>query len=158
MKLCTEILTHLSLYKKAYHAVFLPVCTKYSLTQIEADILLFLNNNPEYNTATSISSICGLSKPNISTALERLRQRNLLLVEKDANSRRTNRLTLLEEGEHIAEELRKCQKDYFSRMLYGIPDDTLQTVLNFFQQTNENISHIIEQEKQDKKGGNRNVV
>ena len=79
-------------------------------------------------------------------------------MEKDANSRRTNRLTLLEEGEHIAEELRECQKDYFSRMLYGIPDDTLQTVLNFFQQTNENISHIIEQEKQDKKGGNRNVV
>ena len=107
MKLCTEILTHLSLYKKAYHAVFLPVCTKYSLTQIEADILLFLNNNPEYTTATSISSICGLSKPNISTALERLRQRNLLLVEKDANSRRTNRLTLLEEGDHIAEELRE---------------------------------------------------
>lgn len=147
MNLCTEFLSYVMLHKKAYRATLLPVCSKYGLSQIEADILLFLKNNPQYNTATDIAAVRGLAKPNISTALERLRSRCILSVERDSFSRRTNRITLLEEGRRIAEELGICQADYFAGMLEGIPDETIQTVCDFFRQTNQNISNMIKPSK-----------
>lgn len=151
MNLRTEFLSCIMLHKKAYRSALLPVCNKYGLSQIEADILLFLKNNPQYNTATDIAAVRGLAKPNISTALERLRQRGFLTVEKDPLSRRTNRITLLEEGLLPAGELTVCQTDYFSGMLEGISDDTIQTVRDFFLRTNQNITTMIQTSKYNAK-------
>ena len=36
---------------KAYEAVCQPVCKRYQLNQTCLDVILFLANNPEYNTA-----------------------------------------------------------------------------------------------------------
>ena len=143
MNLRTEFLSYMMLHKKAYRAALLPVCNKYELSQIEADILLFLKNNPEYNTATDIAAVRGLAKPNISTALERMRRRDMLTVKRDPHNRRTNRIALLEKGYYIARELGSCQAAYFSGMLKGIPDDILQTVHDFLRQTNQNISAMV---------------
>ncbi|MDO4323031.1 MAG: MarR family transcriptional regulator [Lachnospiraceae bacterium] len=147
MKLRTEYLSYIMLHRKAYRAALLPVCSKYQLSQTEADILLFLKNNPQYDTATDIAAVRGLSKPNISTALERLRRRDILHIERDSRSRRTNRITLLEEGQRIAGELCICQSNYFTGMLAGISDEEIQTVSDFFQKTNQNIATMLKQPK-----------
>ena len=44
----------LSLFKKIYDQSLEPVCKKYQLTRMELDILLFLANNPGYDTAKDI--------------------------------------------------------------------------------------------------------
>lgn len=39
---------------KAYEAVCQPVCKRYQLNQTCLDVILFLANNPEYNTAKDL--------------------------------------------------------------------------------------------------------
>ena len=45
---------------KAYEAACQPVCKKYQLNQTCQDVILFLANNPEYNTAKDLWKIRGI--------------------------------------------------------------------------------------------------
>ena len=42
---------------KLYQDTVLPVCKKYGLTYMEFGVLMFLYNNPEYNTAAQVGSM-----------------------------------------------------------------------------------------------------
>lgn len=53
----------LSLFKKIYDQSLEPVCKKYQLTRMELDILLFLANNPGYDTAKDIIERGGSPNP-----------------------------------------------------------------------------------------------
>lgn len=46
------------------------VCEKYQLRQLENDILMFIYNNPAYNTATDIIRIRKSTKSHVSTSLK----------------------------------------------------------------------------------------
>ena len=57
----------------AYYAQCVkPVCEAHGLTRMEFDILLFLANNPAYDTAADIVRIRMLTKSHVSGALKRL--------------------------------------------------------------------------------------
>lgn len=46
----TEFLNSIFLIKRLYDQLLEPVCGQYGITRMELDILLFLHNNPEYDT------------------------------------------------------------------------------------------------------------
>ena len=53
-KLCFDILSMRHKGFRVYQDLFSEVLRRYQLTQMEMDILLFLANNPEYDTASEI--------------------------------------------------------------------------------------------------------
>ena len=65
------------------------VCEKYNLRQMEYDILMFLYNNPEYNTAADIVRIRKSTKSHVSTSLKVLEDRGLIerKVDKDLQTK-----------------------------------------------------------------------
>lgn len=81
---------------KAYEAVCQPVCKRYQLNQTCLDVILFLANNPEYNTAKDLWEIRGIRSGNASVAIETLVRRGYLKREADAQDRRLQRLILTE--------------------------------------------------------------
>ena len=70
-------------FKRYYAACFQALAGEYGLNQLEIDILLFLHNNPDCNTASDIVELRGLAKSNVSTAIERLRREGYLRVMPD---------------------------------------------------------------------------
>ena len=54
------------------------VCDRYGLTQIEYDILMFLHNNPQHNTAAEIVKIRKSTKSHVSTSLKDLENNGLI--------------------------------------------------------------------------------
>ena len=99
-------------FKRYYAACFQALAGEYGLNQLEIDILLFLHNNPDCNTASDIVELRGLAKSNVSTAIERLRREGYLRVMPDRGNRRKRRLYLLPEREstvlRLAQEQRRC--------------------------------------------------
>ena len=99
-------------FKRYYAACFQALAGEYGLNQLEIDILLFLHNNPDCNTASDIVELRGLAKSNVSTAIERLRREGYLRVMPDRGNRRKRRLYLLPEREstvlRLAQEQRSC--------------------------------------------------
>ena len=51
---------------KLYQDTVLPVCKKYGLTYMEFGVLMFLYNNPQYNTAAQIVSMRHIPKSHVS--------------------------------------------------------------------------------------------
>ena len=55
--------------EKLYSALFSPLLERCGLTQLEADILMFLANNPEYDTARDIVEKRRLAKSHVSVGV-----------------------------------------------------------------------------------------
>ena len=74
---------------RAYDHCLTPVQEASGLNRTELDVLLFLANNPAYDTAADMVRRRGLSKSHVSTTVERLVQRGLLTRSADQADRRT---------------------------------------------------------------------
>lgn len=83
------------------------------LSQTEMDVLLFLHNNPDCNTARDMVHLRGLAKSNVSTALDSLRTRGLVESRPEENNRRVNRLFLLPAAAPLIEGLSRRQAQFF---------------------------------------------
>ena len=57
------------------------VCDRYELTQMEYDILMFLHNNPQNNTAAEIVKIRKSTKSHVSTSLKTLENKGNDLIK-----------------------------------------------------------------------------
>ena len=62
----------------AYSRMCEPVLLKYDIPQVSFDILMFLENNPEFCTAQEISEVRGIKKNLVSVHVEKLVQGGLL--------------------------------------------------------------------------------
>ena len=122
-----------------YARMFQPLAQQYDLTQPEIDILLFLYNNSELNTARDIAAHRGLAKSNVSTAIDSLRGKGYVRVEDDPHSRRVRRLFLCEEKQPVLLELKKCQDGYLYALLNGFTEKEAETLFVLLTRMAENI-------------------
>lgn len=74
----TELLNMIHSMKKLYDHLCLDVMEKYHITRSELDILLFLNNNPEFDSAKDIVEKRGLVKSHASMGIEKLLKMDIL--------------------------------------------------------------------------------
>lgn len=65
------------------------VCDKYDLTQMEYDILMFLHDNPQYNTAAEIVKIRRSTKSHVSTSLRMLEEKGLIEKRQSEDNKST---------------------------------------------------------------------
>ncbi len=126
-------------FRQFYQQQFQPLCEAYNLSQLEVDILLFLNNNPSFNTARDICGMRGFAKSNVSKALEMLKTKGYISSEEDEKSRKVRRLFIREEKEGVLQKLLECQKGCFQAMREGLTDEEMEMFRNFIRRVDENM-------------------
>ena len=134
-----NIIVRTSLFRRYYENSFQDLLEKFGLTRLEAVILIFLHNNPDFNTARDIVELRGFSKSNVSTALEALRLRQYLTVRPDPDSRRVRRIFLREEKRDIVEALARRQTETLDRLTEGFSREDLELMQQFLDRMEENI-------------------
>lgn len=132
-----------------YHHLFEDVLEKYGLTQMEADILLFLANNPQYDTATEIVSIRQLTKSHVSSSVERLVQKNFIERFRESKNKKIIHLKILPDAQPAIKECRKCQKIFSDIIFKDICDDDMSTFIGVLSQMIANIKEYRENNKND---------
>ena len=90
------------------------------LSQTEMDVLLFLHNNPDCNTARDMVHLRGLAKSNVASARYCLRTRGLVESRPEENNRRVNRLFLLPAAAPLIEGLSRRQTQFFHALQQGL--------------------------------------
>lgn len=128
-------------FKRYYAAGFQPLAREYGLNQLEIDILLFLHNNPDCNTASDIVELRGLAKSNVSTAIERLHQEGYLEVTPDRSNRRKRRLYLRPEREPVIRRLAEQQSICLHSLTKGFTAEELRLLHNMVDRMEENMNH-----------------
>ena len=124
---------------KAYESFCQPVCKKFQLNQTSFDVLMFLANNPEYNTARDICEIRGIRTGIASVAVDFLVKNGYLQRQPDVSDRRIWRLILTEKSNAIVQEGRQIQQEFGKQLTSGISEEEIAAYMQTAQKFKENI-------------------
>ena len=128
----TRLLRFYQQFDKFCACQFAPLLERTGLTMREVHVLLFLANNPTFDTARDISLYRGISKSQVSQAVELLCAEGLLRRTPDTADRRVVHLSITEEGAPAAKECQSLQQYCSARLLEGLSPaqaEQLQTLL-----------------------------
>ena len=127
---------------------FAPIARRYGLSMREINVVLFLANNPGYDTARDITEYRGISKSQVSQAVEVLAERSYLTRRADPDDRRLLHLSLTEEGRALAAQCQALQAQCAQDLLAGMPEDQvrqLQELWEMVMANGERLSREVDQ-------------
>lgn len=141
MKNLNSTLLFITSFTKLHSCYIEEIRQKYNLTKTETNIISFLYNNPDLNTAKDISKIRKISKGNISTAVESLINKNLLNQQTDNNDRRVIHLSLTYNTSEIVKDIEQMKKIFTNQVFKDFNDEEIIKYLNF---NNRILNNVIE--------------
>ena len=144
MKGTTEWFTGLQNLFRLYDKLLKKVCMKYDLSLIEADVICFLRNNPQKDTAADIVELRMLSKGAVSKAVEVLVQRSLLERIPDGKDRRKIHLRLKPEANPITENIDEVREEFLDTILEGFSKEEVERQVSLNQRLFENTMRAME--------------
>lgn len=121
-------LEHQNSIKILYGKCVETVCDKHQITRMELDILLFLANNPLFDTAADMVEIRCLSKSQVSASVKLLEQKGLLQKEYREGNRKTAHLVIRPKAAGLIADGKAAQETFLSILCRGIPEEDLETV------------------------------
>lgn len=134
----TDLLMSIRSVVKFYEHLLKPVCEKYQLTQMEADIISFLKNNPGKDTVGDIAELRMFSKGNVSCTVEKLIQKSMLQRENDREDRRKVHLLLRPEAESLIRDIEAVRMQFKGKLFRGFSEEELEEYERFNQRIREN--------------------
>ena len=120
---------------------------KYQLRQLEYDILMFIYNNPEYNTAADIVRIRKSTKSHVSISLKVLEDRGFIERRVDKDNKKHVTIHLLQLANKVIEDGKWAQKEFAQDMFEGLSEEEIKVFMNVFQKVYENAERMISNEK-----------
>ena len=142
----TRLLQFYKQFGKFYDRQFGDFSARTGLSMREIHVLLFLANNPGYNTARDISELRGLSKSQVSQAVELLAAEGFLLRTPDEADRRVVHLSITPAGLPLARECQTIQTACGQRLLAGLSEEQEQQLALLLGTVLDNGSHLTEEE------------
>ena len=123
------------------------VCDRYGLTQMEYDILMFLHNNPQYNTAAEIVKIRKSTKSHVSTSLKNLESKGLVECIQSKDNKKHIEIALLDQAEIIIEAGLNAQKQFAQDVLSGLTKEERHMCIKVFDKICNNAEEHLREYK-----------
>lgn len=140
----TTVLLQIRSVTKAYDQAFSALRMETGLGQREIDILAFLKNNPQKDTARDIVELRMLPKANVSLGVEVLIKQGLLTRRSDSADRRRIHLALTKPGHTLAQRIVTVQGEYWSALLTDFTPQEKEAILTFGHRISANAMRWME--------------
>ena len=122
----TQFLQLAKRYGKYCDHVFAPLAQAHSFTMREVNVLLFLANDPCYDTSRDITEYRGISKSQVSQAVDFLVDMGYLKRTADAEDRRVIHLSLTPSGRDVAAQAQALQTRCGQDLLQGMTEEQVR--------------------------------
>lgn len=142
----TRLLLFFKQFQRLYERQFAPLLERTGLTMGEVNVLLFLANNPGYDTARDVAEYRGLVKSQVSQAVDLLAARGLLRRVPDTADRRVVHLAVTEAGTSLAREAQAVQSSCGRRLLARLSPEEEAQFRHLLDTVLENGCHLMEEE------------
>ena len=130
----------------AYNRMCEPVLLKYDIPQVSFDILMFLENNPEFCTAQEISEVRGIKKNLVSVHVEKLVRASLLRRGTVSGDRRKISLAVTEKARPIIEAGLTAQQKFYERLTAGISEEDWAVYKRMNEHLAKNVREILKEQ------------
>ena len=144
----TRLLQFSQQFSKFYAHQFAPLLERTGLTMREVHVLLFLANNPDYDTARDVTLYRGMSKSQVSQAVELLWAEGLLQRTPDEADRRMVHLSITPAGRPRARECQALQERCGARLLDGLAPEQVRQLRELLETVLDNGAHLAEEASQ----------
>ena len=124
------------------------VCDRYELTQMEYDILMFLHNNPQLNTAAEIVKIRKSTKSHVSTSLKKLENRGFVKRIQSEDNKKHIEIVLLDRAALIVEAGLNAQKQFAQDVLSGLTEEERHMCIKVFDEICNNAEEHFREHKE----------
>lgn len=141
----TRMLQFFQQFGKFYTYQFSPFLDRTGLSMREVHVLLFLANNPSYDTARDVTEFRGLSKSQVSQAVELLAAEGILRRTPDTADRRVIHLSITKSGTALARECQDIQAACGKRLLAGLSPAEEAQFHTFLQTILDNGAQLAEE-------------
>ena len=125
------------------------VCDRYGLTQMEYDILMFLHNNPQLNTAAEIVKVRKSTKSHVSTSLKSLENNGLIRRIQSEDNKKHIEIVLLDKAEIIVEAGLNMQKQFSKNVLSGLTEEETHMCIHVFNKICSNAEKCLKEHKEN---------
>jgi Transcriptional regulators len=146
-------LEHQNAVKTLYSKCVGKICQKHDVTRMELDILLFLANNPCFDTASDIVEMRYLSKSQVSASVKMLEARGYIRKEYAGDNRKTVHLTICDTASGVVADGKEAQERFLAIMMEGIPQEELDSMRRCMSRILENIDEYLKSDGEAKKSG-----
>lgn len=126
-----------------YETLTRSVCDQYKLTQMEYDILMFLYNNPQYNTAADIVKVRKSTKSHVSTSLKFLEDKGLVEKKQSEDNKKHIEITLSDSAQEIVQAGLNVQKEFVKNMFRGLTEEEMVTCKSVFSKICNNAENCL---------------
>ena len=126
-------------YNKMIKASLESVRKKYSVKNIEAELLLYFSKRPDA-VASEIEKVLDLNKGQVSTALFRLCENGFLKSSVNPDDRRYTVYKVLDKGQQFIDEAGTQRSEITRQMLKGITTQEIQTIKSVVQKEYRNMT------------------
>ena len=127
---------------RAYQNFCDPLCRELQMTQTAFDILMFLDNNPDYNTAGEISKMRGIKANVVSFTVDKLVTEGYLERHLVPGDRRKVGLTCTEKARPILTRGHEVQESFGCAILDGMSEESLRAFSSYLNVVEENVAHL----------------
>ncbi|MBQ7979982.1 MAG: winged helix-turn-helix transcriptional regulator [Oscillospiraceae bacterium] len=126
--------------KSFYRNCFDTVCKKHSLSRTELDVIVFLADNPDSNTATDITQKREIAKSNVSTAIRSLTEKKYIEGYYEGSNRRSVHLRLLDKCSPVIADADAAKLKFHNAVFDGFNDEELEQAVSFLFRLTDNIN------------------
>ncbi len=123
MTTITRLTRFLQSFRRFYTGRFAELAARSGLSMREIDVLLFLANHPGQDTARDAVELRGLSKSQVSQAVEVLTRGGFLERRPDSRDRRVVHLAVTDAGGPLAKEAQVIQSDCGGALLEALTEE-----------------------------------
>lgn len=131
---------------KVYSAKCKPLCQEVGIPQTAFDILMFLADNPEFDTARDVVETRYIKANLVSVNVERLVREGYLKREKSLSDRRKTRLVCTEKAWPIVERGRQIQESFVKELFKNIDEQMRADFFQVLRILEDNLKQIKEEE------------
>ena len=128
----------------AYTAICKPLCQTLKLPQTAFDILLFLANNPAYQTAADIVEVRKIKANLVSVNVDKLVRDGYLTREPMPGDRRKTRLLCTEKAQPVIMQGRQLQSAFLQRLFAHTDQQMQDAFLKTIAIMDKNLNELLE--------------
>lgn len=125
--------------ENAYDICRKRVMNRYQLSAIEVDVLLFLANNPRFDTASDISAIRRIPKSHVSLAVKLLHEKGYLLKAPNKSNKKRMHLVITETASEIVRFGINQQTAFMDALMEGFSAEELELLNDFSKRISDNL-------------------
>ena len=134
-----EMWTHVLSIENFYAKYRKRIMNKYALSAAETDVLMFLANNPGFDTAANISKIRKIPKSQVSLAVNSLCEKGLLNGVYTQGNKKSVHLSPTDKAQPVIDYGKTVQKEFICALFNGFSDEEISEFKRLYAKISDNI-------------------